>query len=37
MFIVHFTNLKSVSGDLDAPANTNLLFVLWVKNGLSMV
>lgn len=28
------TYLNRVSADLDGPANTNLLLVLWVKKGL---
>lgn len=31
------TDLKRVSAVFEVPANTNLLFVLWVMNGLIMV
>lgn len=30
----NLTHLKRVSADFDGPANTNLLFVLWVRKGL---
>ena len=32
-----FTHLKRLSAVLEGPAKTNLLLVLWVKNGLIMV